>query len=599
MITALIEAHARTMPDSIALAAPGREPLTYARLAWRMKSITGQLNHMGIGPGDRVVIVLPNGLEMALAFLTVASCATAAPLNPAYRTAEFEFYLSDLRPKAVIVPPDQNSPARSVADALKLPVWELASTGNGSDLALVPANGTAIPPVCAGIADAPDTALLLHTSGTTSRPKLVPLTRENLLASARGIASSLDLRPEDRCLNVMPLFHIHGLVGALLSSLSAGASVVCPPGFHARYFFDWLDEFCPTWYTAVPTMHQALLSEFTADPKVMSRRPLRFIRSCSAALSPRLMADLESLFDAPVIQAYGMTEASHQIATNPLPPRARKAESVGLPAGVAVAILDDRGNPLSAGARGEVAIRGYSVTAGYANNPSANEAAVVNGWFRTGDHGYLDEDGYLFLTGRIKEIINRGGEKISPREVDDVLLQHPAVEQAVTFAVPHRTLGQDVAAAVVLRPNTAATESQLRAFAADKLAEFKVPRQILCVKELPKSATGKPLRIGLSEKFGLSGQTGGQRPRSAPEFAAPSSPLEITLAKIWCELLRMDQIGTADDFFQLGGDSLLAAQVVTRVSDVFSVQAAEINLFKTPTIAALAKQIKSNGHSRH
>jgi acyl-CoA synthetase (AMP-forming)/AMP-acid ligase II len=301
----------------------------------------------------------------------------------------------------------------------------------------------------------------------------------------------------------MPLFHIHGLMAALLASLSAGASVVTSPGFDAFRFFGWLEETSPTWYTAVPTMHQLVLSRAGRQKETVGRANLRFIRSSSASLPPTVMAELEETFRAPVIEAYGMTEASHQMSTNPLPPGQRKPGAVGVGVGVEVAIMDEAGMLLERGVTGEVVIKGGNVTAGYENNPDANATAFTDGWFRTGDQGYQDSDGYLFLTGRIKEIINRGGEKVSPREVDEVLLQHPAVAQAVAFAVPHERLGEEVAAAVVLAEGASADERELRDHAARLLADFKTPKHIVILPDIPKGATGKVQRIGLAEKLGL------------------------------------------------------------------------------------------------
>jgi acyl-CoA synthetase (AMP-forming)/AMP-acid ligase II len=348
-----------------------------------------------------------------------------------------------------------------------------------------------------------DVALVLHTSGTTSRPKLVPLTHLNLTASARHIGETLRLGADDVCLNIMPLFHIHGLLAAVLSPLLAGGCVSCTPGFNALRFFAWLDEVRPTWYTAVPTMHQAILARAERSPEAVGRARLRLIRSSSASLPPQVMARLEEVFRCPVLESYGMTEAAHQMASNPLPPAERKAGTVGPAAGPNVAVMDDEGHVLSSGRIGEVVISGPNVMSGYANNPKANAEAFINGWFRTGDQGMLDADGYLTITGRLKELINRGGEKISPREVDEVLMDHPAVQQVVTFAVPHGTLGEDVAAAVVLREGAMADEAELRRFAGARLAGFKVPRRIVFLEEIPKGSTGKLQRIGLAEKLGL------------------------------------------------------------------------------------------------
>jgi acyl-CoA synthetase (AMP-forming)/AMP-acid ligase II len=482
--------------SSTAIVAPGRPPLTYREVREQVAKLGGQLAAFGISPADRVAIILPNGPGMALAFMACSAHAAAAPLNPAYREAEVRFYLEDLRAMALIVAP--GAPAHDLPPGVRL----LTLEGEPGDLTLA-REGRPLPVVAATAAAPEDVALLLHTSGTTARPKLVPLTGANLAASARNIAATLQLTPTDRCLNIMPLFHIHGLIAALLASLSAGASVVCTPGYDAFRFFEWLSEFHPTWYTAVPTMHQGILARGARQREGIARDPLRFIRSSSAALPPSVLASLEALFGAPAVEAYGMTEASHQMCSNPLPPRAHKPGSVGPGAGAEVRILGGEGGFLAVGERGEVVIRGPGVTAGYERNPEANVTAFHDGWFRTGDEGYLDEDGYLFLTGRLKEMINRGGEKVSPVEVEEVLLQHPAVAQAAVFAIPHERLGEEVGAAVVLCEGTAPTERELRDHCGATLAAFKVPRRVVLLDEIPKGPTGKLQRIGLAQRLGL------------------------------------------------------------------------------------------------
>jgi acyl-CoA synthetase (AMP-forming)/AMP-acid ligase II len=498
----ILELLGRGDPAAPAITAPGRPALRYAGLRAQVESTVAALNGLGVGRDDPVAIVLPNGPEMAAAFVAMAAGATTAPLNPAYTADEFRFYLQDLGARLLVVQAGAETPALAVAREIGIPVAELVVPDGAAAgcFELRGPRGTAARP---GPAAAGDVALVLHTSGTTSRPKIVPLTQANVCASAAHIASSLALTPADRCLQVMPLFHIHGLIAAVLSSLHAGAEVCCTPGFNALQFFAWLRDVRPSWYTAVPTMHQAILARAGRNREVIGAVPLRFIRSSSASLPPQVMTELEATFGCPLIEAYGMTEAAHQMTSNPLPPRPRYAGSVGLAAGPEVAIMDEQGRLLPPGAVGEVVIRGRNVTAGYRANPAANATAFTNGWFRTGDQGVLDDQGYLRLTGRLKEIINRGGEKISPREVDEVLLDHPAVAQVVTFAVPHAMLGEDVAAAVVLKPGTAATERDLRDFAAGRLADMKVPRKILFLDEIPKGATGKLQRIGLAAKLGL------------------------------------------------------------------------------------------------
>ncbi len=487
-----------------AIEAPGREPLSYGALRAHVVETALRLNAMGVGRNDPVAIVLPNGPAMASAFVAVASAATAAPLNPAYREEELEFYLGDLKAKLLLVNGESGALARKVAERLGIPVAEIEEIPDdpAGSFGIWGGESRASAPL-PGPARVEDVALVLHTSGTTSRPKIVPLTHQNVCASAFNVATSLSLVSGDRCLNVMPLFHIHGLIAAVLASLSAGASVWCTPGFNALKFFAWMDESRPTWYTAVPTMHQTILARADRHRDTIARNSLRFLRSSSASLPPQVMKALEERFGAPVIEAYGMTEAAHQMAANPLPPRARKPGSVGIAAGPDVAIMDEAGNLLPPEVTGEVVIRGPNVTPGYQNNPSANESAFTGGWFRTGDQGALDHEGYLRLTGRLKEIINRGGEKISPREVDEILLDHPAVAQAVTFAIPHEKLGEDVGCALILKYGLTVSESEIRDYVAKRLADFKVPRRVLFLEEIPKGPTGKLQRIGLAEKLGL------------------------------------------------------------------------------------------------
>jgi acyl-CoA synthetase (AMP-forming)/AMP-acid ligase II/aryl carrier-like protein len=583
----LLAARVQRTPGAVALAAPGRPPLTYGRLLDEIESVRAVLRAAGIGGQDRIAMVLPQSCELAVAFLAVASAAACAPLNPSYTAEEFAFYLADLGAKALLVGAGSRSAALAPARERGLAVIELTPLPDGVagtfTLATL-AGQTPTAPAASDVPDPADVALLLHTSGTTSRPKLVPLTHANLCASAAQIAAAFQLTPTDRSLNVMPLFHIHGLVGALLSSLHAGASVVCAPGFDADRFFDWMNESAPTWFTAVPTMHQALVARAADHADVIARRPLRFIRSCSAALPPRVMAQVEAVFQSPVLESYGMTEAAHQIATNPLPPLERKPGSVGRAAGTMVAIVGEDGRLAPRGAMGEIVVCGANVMAGYERNPVANAQAFTDGWLRTGDQGYLDADDYLHITGRIKELINRGGEKIAPREVDEALLAHPAVAQAVAFAVPHPHLGEDVAAAVVLRPGLAATERELRAFVAERVATFKVPSQVVVVAEIPRGPTGKLQRIGLAEKLGLTGQAG----EHAAAFTAPEGAVERALADLWAELLSVGPIGRADNFFVLGGDSIRATQLVARMRSALGIELDLSHIFATPTLAELA-----------
>ena len=493
--------------DDPAILAPDRETLSFGALRAHIEGTVAALGRLGIGRGDRVAIVLPNGPEMASAFVAIACGASTAPLNPAYRKDEFAFYMKDIGAKTLVVERGSDTPAIEAARGLGIAVHEIV-VPEGAPAGVFEFAGVEDGDGPANFAEAGDVALLLHTSGTTSRPKIVPLTHGNLCASAANIRGTLGLAPADRCLNIMPLFHIHGLIAAVSSSLGAGASVYCTPGFNALRFFSWLGDAAPSWYTAVPTMHQAILSRAARNAEAIAKANLRFIRSSSSSLPPQVMAELEATFGAPVIESYGMTEATHQMASNPLPPLARKPGTVGIAAGPEMAVMGEDDELAKPGAVGEIVIRGPNVTPGYEANPKANAEGFIDGWFRTGDQGVFDDEGYLTITGRLKEIINRGGEKVSPREVDDVLMDHPAVAQVVTFAMPHDKLGEEVAAAVVLRVGAAADEGDIRAFATQRLAAFKVPRTVLFLDEIPKGATGKLQRIGLAEKLGLAAKPG-------------------------------------------------------------------------------------------
>ena len=550
----------------------------------QVQEVVHCLNASGVGRNDRVAIVLPDGPEMVVAFLSIAAGATSAPLNPGYRAPEFEFYLSDLRAKALVALAGTNSPVVEVARNLAIGLIEIRPVADGPAGLFTMSGRPCASDGPTGFAEPDEVALVLHTSGTTSRPKIVPLTQVNICTSACSIRDSLELTEGDRCLGVMPLFHVHGLIGAALSSFAAGASIICLPGFDGLEFFEWMDVFQPTWYTAVPTMHQTVLAYAVANPELVARQQLRFVRSCSASLPPRVMADLESLFKTPVIEAYGMTEASHQMTSNPLPPRQRKAGSVGVAAGPEVAIMDEEGNLLKPGATGEIVIRGANVTRGYENNPAANEHSFTNGWFRTGDQGIMDAEGYLVITGRIKEMINRGGEKIAPREIEERLMEHPAVAQAVTFALPHPTLGEDIVAAVVLKEKGLyAGEREIREFLFGRLADCKLPSQVVIVDQIPKGPTGKVQRIGLADKLSE---------KLRKPFVAPRTSIEETLAKIWAEVLGSEQVGVYDNFFALGGDSLKATLVVSRVRKAFDVTLTLKTFFLGPTVADLAMMIE-------
>ncbi len=590
-LSELIAVGADRWPEAPALVVPGHEDVSFRALERHVVETGRALRAAGLGRDDVVATIVGSGASAAATFLAVGASCICAPLNPSYRARELEFYLDDLGARLIAVSEDLETDARRVAASRGIAVAELVSQPATAveRLALERSVGTS------PAADEPaggDRALVLHTSGTTAKPKLVPLAHAGLTGSAAAIATTLELDERDRCLNPMPLFHIHGLVAGLLAPLLSGGSIVCPPSFDAKRFIEWIETLEPTWYTAVPAMHQAILGRLPPADSPGIRHRLRFVRSSSARLPVPVLEALERKLGVPVVEAYGMTEATHQIASNPLPPGRRKPGTVGRAAGPEIAILDEDGAELEVGRVGEVAIRGGSVFAGYADNPEANSSSFVRGWFRTGDLGVLDEDGFLELRGRIKEVINRGGEKLVPGEIDDLLLLHPAVAQAVTFGMPDARLGEEVAAAVVLEKGQDVDERTLQYFVAQTAAPFKVPRRVVVVAEIPKGPTGKVQRIGMFERLGLSAETADGSVDD--ENREPRTHLESALAAIWEDVLGVAPVGTADDFFALGGDSILGAEAVARIRELIGRPALPlISIVRAPTIARMAEEIST------
>jgi acyl-CoA synthetase (AMP-forming)/AMP-acid ligase II len=448
----------------------------------------------------QVSIALPNTYEFIVSFIAASwQRAIAAPLNPAYKQSEFEFYIDDLSSTIALVPKGafaQDAAAVRAARKYNAAIAECYYNGKEVVLDVKESGKLAGKSAPLESAQPDDVALVLHTSGTTGRPKAVPLTHRNLLRTMKNIQGTYELTPKDRTMLVMPLFHVHGLLAGFLAPLASGGSVVVPLKFSASVFWNDFAEHKANWYTAVPTIHQILLKNPIPSP----RPEIRFIRSCSSPLSPKTFHELEAALGAPVLEAYAMTEAAHQMTSNPLPPGQRKPGSVGLGQGVEIKILNDAGDEVPQGKESEICIRGENVTKGYLNNPAANASSFTKGgFFRTGDQGFQDAEGYVIITGRIKELINKGGEKISPIELDNVIAQHPAVSEAVSFAIEDEMYGQDVGLAIVVKDGQSLNAGELKSWLTDRVAKFKMPKKIFFTDIMPKTATGKIQRRLVAE----------------------------------------------------------------------------------------------------
>lgn len=584
----LIARHAHERPDAVALLAPRRQPLSYASLVEAMDDVGATLARAGLGRGSRIATALDNGPETAVAMLGVMSHATCVPLNPDGAEQRLAALRRRLRLDALIVAENARPGLRAAANDLALRIIDMVPSMSGSITLQIAAPNA---PRRVEAAEADDIALLLATSGTTGEPKIIPLTQRSHLATALPRVQLLALTPRDRGVGVAPMFTPGSLRGTLFPSLAAGASVVYPPRFDAAAMLEWLESLGPTFYVAGPAVHRAILAAM--DRGGAPRHALRFVVSNATTLTPDLQMRLESTLGVPVIQTYATGEAG-TIAQNRLPPARRRPGSVGSVVDGEIRILGDDESSAPPGMPGEIIVRGPQVFAGYENDPDVNRRAFVDGWFRTGDRGYLDGDGFLYLTGRVKETINRGGFKVPPADVDAALMRHPRVAEVATFGVPHPTLGEDVVAAVV--PEKGAdrarvgdtadappTPEELRDFALATLPAFMVPSRILLVPDIPKSTFGKLRRHELGEAFSTLLRPAHQPPRDGAETA---------VARIFAHVLGVERVGALDNFFTLGGDSLRGAQAAARAAAVFGRAVDPVMLFRNPTVAQFAADIE-------
>jgi acyl-CoA synthetase (AMP-forming)/AMP-acid ligase II/acyl carrier protein len=587
-IPSLLVTQAGCYAHACAIQTPLAEELSYSDLHQRTRIISDQLRALGFHKRSRIALSLPNGMNLSVLLLAVSSISIAAPLNPVYREAELHSYLNEIRADCIVVlANDRQTSARLAASRNHISIIELDADGVSliSSFKTLQCTKSALQGDEGANPGPDDVALILLTSGSTGRSKKVPLTHRNLCASVADICQSLDLADRDICLSMWDQFHIGGMVDLLLVPLASGGRVICTTGFSAEAFFEILETRSPTWFQAVPTTLHEILVIAKKTGRVPAKTSLHFIRSVASALSPQLMERIESFFQVPVVQTFGMTETGPLITTNPLPPGIRKAGSTGPSCGPLISIRDNDGRELPSGQTGEILVKGENVVASYEDNEEANVHSFRDGWFHTGDTGYLDADGYLFLKGRIKEEINRGGEKIIPQEIDDVLAAHPEIAQAASFSIKHPTLGEDVGAAVVLRENSSLDEHAIRRFAATQLAEFKIPKVFLFLPSLPRSSIGKVKRDTLAALADSGSQSA--------VYSAPKTKLHEVLAKVWGEELGQERVGIDDDFVRLGGDSLSGVRLAFAIEKLLGIQLDPAKLTEALTVRQLAALIES------
>jgi acyl-CoA synthetase (AMP-forming)/AMP-acid ligase II/thioesterase domain-containing protein/acyl carrier protein len=566
-------------PEHNAIESPGYEPLTYRELRLQVRFVVQTLTTRGYHRNDRIAVITPAGPETAVAIISVMSGFTAVPLNPQYKEQEYQNYFSQLKVKAILVQKNMTPDAVRAAESMNIPVIELIPIpGKAGKFGLEPAgSGNVQEPE---FASPTDISHVFFTSGTTSRPKIVPLSQKQIVSMQHQHSQTLGIRNTDRCLHIVPYYHGMGIGPPLLCVLLAGGTVICPREFIPSDFPSLLKEFRPTYYSAGPALHQGILREIKKmSPEELKNHSLRFIRSGSAALPPHARQELEALLGVVMIEAYAMTEAG-EISVN-FPP---KPGSVGRPVIEHLKITDENGNELKAGQQGEILVRGDTVFAGYEDNPDENKAAFLDGWFRTGDMGYLDDEGYLFYTGRKKELINKGGEKISPVEVDTVLMTHHGVKQAMAFRIHDPVLGEDIAAMVVLsNPDT--TKDELNRFLLERLAPFKVPRGIYVVDEICKGPTGKLLRSQGTDRCARGEFKESSKPAVCDNTVSPSLLLyQERLLRLWKESLDISAVSPDDDFFLSGGNSLSAVELLIKLQRTFEVALPPETVYLYPTI---------------
>jgi acyl-CoA synthetase (AMP-forming)/AMP-acid ligase II/surfactin synthase thioesterase subunit/acyl carrier protein len=565
-------------PDSPAIESPGYQPLTYRDLREQIAYVVRSLNARGFRPNDRIAIIMPNGPHAAVATIAVIAGFTAVPLNSQYKEPEYAGFFSSLGIKAVLVQKGAETTAIAVAGSHNIPVIEAGFSQAKAGLF------TLFPEVDVRETDAlyaapKDTASLSLTSGTTAKPKIVPITQKRLFLGSQIMTSLLTMNETDKNLHFVPMDTSFGYGTPLWAPLFVGGNLICPRDFVASDFTRLLTTYRPTHYWGGPAHHQAVLQELKKVlPDELANHSLRFIGSGAAAISPAVRHELETMMGIPVIEAYVMSEAFISLNIS------GKKGSVGIPFIPYLEIRDDNDCALPVGQYGEIVVRGELVFGGYENAPVENAESFKDEWFRTGDMGYLDKNGYLFIAGRKKEMINKGGRKITPAEIDTVLMSHPCVRDAMTFRIPEPVLGEDIAAMVV-KTDAQVSEEDLRQYCLNRLIQFKVPRRIFFIEEIPKNALGKPLREEGTKKFGDLATFSDQPEKMTGQEIFPRKTMtEERLLQLWKDVLDIPNVLPDNDFFLCGGNSLTAIHLLVKIQRTFQVNFPPDTIYRFPTL---------------
>ncbi|OYU88233.1 MAG: hypothetical protein CFE29_18030 [Bradyrhizobiaceae bacterium PARB1] len=527
------------------------------------------------GADDRIALLTPRGKDGVLAFLAVSTFAICCPLDPRLLDEELSAAISDLGIALIVDLTGEERISRiALAHGLDVRSVSVSDLKIRSEHELQLGNDL----------QHGDIALLLQTSGTTSKPKHVALTHANVLAAAASIGKSYEIGSSDICINPMPHHHVHGLISAGISSLLAGAAQFCAPSFTPAAFDEAFDRLRPTWFTGSPAFHLGLLDFYKTLERAPPQGSLRFMRSSSAPFPASAIGDYESLFGVPLLENYGMTETASTVCSNLLPTHLRKAGSVGVPIGAEVRIVDDAGEDVLAGTEGAILLRGASVITGYASGENGPEF-FAQGWLRTGDVGHVDHDGFLFILGRTKELIKRGGHSVYPLEIDSSLLSHPDVAEAISFSIPHPTLGEELVAAIVVRAGSDLSGDDVRQFLKNRISTYKIPAAVLRVAAIPKSATGKTARRSMRDAFASELSTKG---------ALAETETELVLLRIWREIVGSSTLGVTDNLFVHGADPIRAQRACLAIAEKLKCSLIAKDIIRNPTVRQQASILTRN-----